>query len=212
MRFSAPLPALITLAAWLVVGIVYLWHVRGFSKRTFLRRIHNYRHLSQVLIACQIIGMLSQAGQLPTDGPFSRLVSWLGFLLGLGGFALCLWARMTLGTFWDWHASIQADHRLIRTGPYAWCRNPIFLGQFGLFVGAGLASLNGVALICCAPALWSFYRRLHTEETVLAEHFGVDYGSYLAEVPRFWPGSRRLHARYTALPVAAELLEKGHQA
>jgi protein-S-isoprenylcysteine O-methyltransferase Ste14 len=207
MRFSALMPALTTLAVWFVVGMVYLWDIRLYSSRTYLRRMPNYRHFSHALIACQITGMLTGAGQLSPGKPFAWIASWLGFLLGVGGFILCLWAKKTLGPFWDRHASIQVDHRLVRTGPYAWCRNPIFLGQFGLFVGAGLASLNGVALICCAPALWSFYRRLHTEEILLAEHFGQEYESYRSDVSCLWPVPTRLQPRSATMSVPSELLK-----
>lgn len=182
---------LVTLAVWLLVAMVYLWHILRFRRRIYLRRARNYLHLSHALIVCQIIGILTGTWQLAVDRTVARTAMGVGIVFGAGGLVFYMWAKATLGAFWDRHASIQANHRLARTGPYAWCRHPIYLGQLGLFVGAGLASLNGIALICCAPALWSFYRRLRTEEKLLAEHFGTDYKAYQAEVPCFWPIPQR---------------------
>lgn len=82
---------------------------------------------------------------------------------------------------------LHANH-LVVDGPYAWVRNPIYLGN--ACFAAGLALLAGAAI--AVPALMGllflhYYRVIVAEERMLAETFGTVYLGYLAAVPRFLP-------------------------
>jgi protein-S-isoprenylcysteine O-methyltransferase Ste14 len=80
---------------------------------------------------------------------------------------------------------------LLRRGPYALSRNPMYLGEavvwFGwsVFYGNRLAVWIGLGIMCAALATivpW--------EERRLLERFGDDYRAYLTAVPR-WLGLPR---------------------
>ena len=45
-----------------------------------------------------------------------------------GGIGLALWARVHLGQYWSARITLKEDHQLIRTGPYARLRHPIYTG------------------------------------------------------------------------------------
>ena len=78
--------------------------------------------------------------------------------------------------------------RLVSTGPFAWCRNPMYLGHIIFLVGLTL-SLQSVlaALITVATAVW-FHLRVRRDEGHLAERFGQPYLDYAARVRRWVPG------------------------
>jgi hypothetical protein len=86
-------------------------------------------------------------------------------------------ARMVMGRGSDTrklHAS-----RLVRTGIYAWTRNPIYLGNVA--VASGIAVLAGSGWY--APLLAALLG-------VLAQTFGDSYEAYRREVPRLLPRVR----------------------
>ena len=78
--------------------------------------------------------------------------------------------------------------RLVTTGPFAWCRNPMYLGHIIFLLGLAL-TLQSVlgALIAVATAVW-FHLRLQRDEKRLAERFGQPYLDYTARVRRWVPG------------------------
>jgi protein-S-isoprenylcysteine O-methyltransferase Ste14 len=98
-------------------------------------------------------------------------------------------ARMVMGRGSDTrklHAS-----RLVRTGIYAWTRNPIYLGNVA--VASGIAVLAGsgwYAPLLAALLGAHYYRVVLGEERVLAQTFGDSYEAYRREVPRLLPRVR----------------------
>ena len=85
--------------------------------------------------------------------------------------------------------------RLVTAGPYAWCRNPMYLGHIVFLLGLTLALQSGVAgLITVASAIW-FHFRVRRDERRLQAMFGKAYQEYAARVSRWLP--RRTDARQT---------------
>jgi hypothetical protein len=78
--------------------------------------------------------------------------------------------------------------RLVTTGPFAYCRNPMYLGHIIFLLGLTL-TLQSVlaALITIATAVW-FHLRVQRDEKRLAERFGQPYLDYNARVRRWIPG------------------------
>lgn len=78
--------------------------------------------------------------------------------------------------------------QLVTTGPFAWCRNPMYLGHIIFLVGLSL-TLQSVlgALITIATAVW-FQLRVQRDEKRLLERFGQPYQDYTARVRRWIPG------------------------
>lgn len=76
---------------------------------------------------------------------------------------------------------------LVTTGPYAWCRNPMYLGHVVFLLGLTLTfqSLLGL-LITVATAIW-FHFRVQRDERRLSERFGQAYVDYSARVRRWIP-------------------------
>jgi protein-S-isoprenylcysteine O-methyltransferase Ste14 len=95
-------------------------------------------------------------------------------LLTLAGIGLAAWARYCLGRNWSGHVTIKVGHELVRSGPYAWFRHPMYVGLEAAILGTALLKgewkdLLGVALI--ALGLW---RKSRIENAFLASRFGAD--------------------------------------
>jgi protein-S-isoprenylcysteine O-methyltransferase Ste14 len=78
---------------------------------------------------------------------------------------------------------------LLRQGPYRLIRNPMYAGEVIVWAGWGL--------VYASPAVWAglaigctgLATTVRWEERRLLQRFGEDYRAYLAEVPRWVPGS-----------------------
>ena len=113
---------------------------------------------------------------------------WVGIALSSLGVAFSLWAIVTLGRHYDLVLEVHEDHELIRGGPYALVRHPVYTGLALHFAGVCLATGN--ALLIAGTLLLSFpafYLRASAEETLLRERFGVEYEKYAREVPMLVP-------------------------
>ncbi|MDQ2950776.1 MAG: isoprenylcysteine carboxylmethyltransferase family protein [Chloroflexota bacterium] len=111
-----------------------------------------------------------------------------GAELSIAGVALSLWAIVTLGRHYDLVLEIHAGHQLVRRGPFAWVRHPVYTGLGLHFIGACLATGNVLlivgTLLVTFPAL---YLRARAEEVLLRRQFGANYERYAKEVGMLVP-------------------------
>ena len=77
--------------------------------------------------------------------------------------------------------------RLVTTGPYAWCRNPMYLGHLIFLLGMALTIQSPLALLFLVFSAAWFHRRVARDENRLRELFGADYEAYAARVKRWIP-------------------------
>ena len=111
----------------------------------------------------------------------------IGSVLTITGLAFALWARFSLGSNWDSLISLRLNHKLVRTGPYAIVRHPIYsrfmIALAGSFLNFGhLRSLIAVAMVTIA---WVYKAGL--EETFMRDHFGIEHDQYCHDVKRLIP-------------------------
>jgi protein-S-isoprenylcysteine O-methyltransferase Ste14 len=78
--------------------------------------------------------------------------------------------------------------RLVQGGIFAHCRNPLYVGNYLVIVGVGLAS-NSVLFLGVAVPFFAFaYRAIvAAEENFLRTRFGAEYDEYCRRVNRFVP-------------------------
>jgi hypothetical protein len=77
--------------------------------------------------------------------------------------------------------------RLLQTGPYAYTRNPMYLGHLIFLFSLGSTFHSKVGnMLFVANALW-FHRRVLRDEALLREKFGGEYDAYAARVKRWVP-------------------------
>jgi protein-S-isoprenylcysteine O-methyltransferase Ste14 len=106
------------------------------------------------------------------------------------GLAFTVWARVHLGANWSANVARKLDHELVRSGPYAWVRHPIYSGLLLAFFGVAVGRGDVGALLGCALMSYGFLRKLRIEERWLPQTFGDAYVRYRDEVPSLlpWPG------------------------
>jgi len=78
--------------------------------------------------------------------------------------------------------------RLVTKGPFAWCRNPMYLGHVIFLAGLALTLQSLLGLAITAATAVFFALRVRRDEQRLAERFGQPYLDYMARVKRWIPG------------------------
>jgi protein-S-isoprenylcysteine O-methyltransferase Ste14 len=78
--------------------------------------------------------------------------------------------------------------RLVTNGPYAYTRNPMYLGHLIFMLGTAVTFWSLLALaLFLAHVIW-FHLRVRNDETRLRTRFGAQYDAYCARVKRWLPG------------------------
>lgn len=83
---------------------------------------------------------------------------------------------------------IRKNSQLAVSGPYAYTRNPLYLGSF--LLGAGFMLASGfwwLSVGFCILFLWVYFSVMHVEKADVREIFGEEYDEYAANVPLFFP-------------------------
>lgn len=104
------------------------------------------------------------------------------FLPGIGlamlGIALRIWSA----------GHLHKDRRLATGGPYAFCRNPLYLGSFLLGLGGMIAIRVWWLLAVYVLGFFAFYYpTMRSEEEFLLDRFGDEFETYRKRVPLFLP-------------------------
>ncbi|MFQ5712051.1 MAG: methyltransferase [Candidatus Geothermarchaeales archaeon] len=115
---------------------------------------------------------------------------WLGgIILEIIGIAIAGWGMLELS--FPTTSALKQD-RLVKTGPYKYCRNPQHLGIFILFLGLSLMYNSLFILILSITLIaWSYFQ-IRAEETWLLRLFGEEFEEYMESVPRYLPRPKRL--------------------
>jgi len=116
-----------------------------------------------------------------------RLLGWvLGLPFIVLGESLRIWALMHIGP--KTRTREICAERLITSGPYAHCRNPLYLANFLKILGFMVISGNpGFALVVALFYLIEFSTMIPYEEGFLAEKFPDAHRCYREAVPAFIP-------------------------
>lgn len=106
---------------------------------------------------------------------------WLlwGFVVSTLGQAIQIWS----------FASLDKNSDLAIQGPYAFVRNPMYLGRFLIILGFVMLLASPWVLLAYAVVYWFYMEaRVSREERKLRPIFGARYDEYCAKVRRFVPG------------------------
>jgi len=182
------LPLVLCLPLWPALGIAMAVQRGRLGSGPAVRR----EPLARVGLLVQALGFalgfaIPRPGD-PSPSAAETVLSWLGVPLAWGAAWFALSAVRVLGRHWSLEARLLPGHRLVRDGPYAWVRHPIYSGMLGLFVGTGL-SLTPVPVLLVAVGVYLLGTRLRTrsEERLLRRQFGEEYARYAREVPALMP-------------------------
>jgi len=83
---------------------------------------------------------------------------------------------------------LRKHQQLATSGPYAFTRNPLYLGSMFLAAGFSVASHSWVSTVLLAAYLAIFYPVvIRREQAELEKHYGAAFVEYASRVPAFWP-------------------------
>ena len=114
-------------------------------------------------------------------------VCWIpGLVLLVCGEGLRVWGVAIVGK--ESRTRGSGVGRLAMHGPYAHVRNPLYLGNFLLTLGATFISeLLWMVPVVVALFVVQYVPIVLWEESILAEKFGPQYAAYCQRVPRWLP-------------------------
>ena len=130
------------------------------------------------------LAFLRESGT-PRTGPLA--------LLGAAAFGtvgvLLAWSSIRhLGKQFRVHAGLYDDHELVRTGPYAIVRHPIYAALLAMLISTiALLTSWPMALVSLAVFVVGTEIRIRSEDGLLASRFGEEFAEYRERVPAYVP-------------------------
>ena len=183
-------PMRIAGSLWLGIGL--LWLISALStKSTVQRQPANSRAVHGILAVIGFFLVFDDHLGVPLLNtrfvPPAPAIEIAGLALTAVGLAFAIWARLHLGRNWSSAVTIKQDHTLMRHGPYAIVRHPIYSGLLLGIVGTALVygavrCLLGLPFIAAA-----FVYKLRIEESFMTQQFGAEYAAYKRNVKALVP-------------------------
>lgn len=180
----------LTTSIWILVGIY--WVATGVRVKPVARRQHpggRALHVAVMAIAFALL-FSSYASMGPLADRFMSdqdWIRWLGFALTVLGCGFSVLARALLGGNWSAAVTVKQSHELVRTGPYALVRHPIYAGFLVGMMGTALVVGEVRALLGFVIAFIGWYDKARREERFLREQFDGEYIEYSRSVKRLIP-------------------------
>ena len=113
----------------------------------------------------------------------------IGSILNWVGIGLAIWARYHLAEYWSARITIKQDHQLIRTGPYARLRHPIYSGIILAAIGSAVVIDQWRCVLGVCLVLIGYCIKARKEETMLTQQFGDAFREHQKQtgflIPRF---------------------------
>ena len=120
----------------------------------------------------------------------TALSSTIGLLLMLSGEVIRIYSVAFIGSVSRTRSDSTTGGALIRTGPFALVRNPLYVGNF--LITVGVAAFTGVpwfVVLTIAMFVFQYHYIVKFEENLLRQKFGDEYDQYRLDVPRWFPKS-----------------------
>jgi protein-S-isoprenylcysteine O-methyltransferase Ste14 len=113
----------------------------------------------------------------------------VGSILTWMGIGLAIWARYHLADYWSARITIKEDHQLIRTGPYARLRHPIYSGIILAAIGSAVVIDQWRCVLAVCLILTGYCIKARKEEAMLTQQFGESFREHQKHagflIPRF---------------------------
>ena len=138
-----------------------------------------------------------------TPIPFLLVMIWFarptiasmvcGFVLLAGGEAIRFWGVSIAGSETRTTGKVGGTF-LITNGPFAYVRNPLYVGNMLMYAGVGVMSWALFPWLLLVAVAWfyvQYYLIVTQEEEYLRKQFGKAYEEYESAVGRFFPRFKR---------------------
>jgi protein-S-isoprenylcysteine O-methyltransferase Ste14 len=119
--------------------------------------------------------------------PGALWIAWLGAAITIAGVLFAIWARIYIGKYWSATVALKSGHRLIRSGPYARIRHPIYTGILVGLAGSAIVVNRYAALLAVVIYAAMFWFKARKEERLLAGEFGPAFEEHRRSTGFFLP-------------------------
>jgi len=183
----------IALIPW--YGFAAYWVITALRvKRTKAREKSLDRLITVVVVVCAYLLLFDQKIRFgPLDRrllPSDLWIVYLGIAVTFVGAGIAIWARYCIGEYWSARVTLKEGHQLIRSGPYAYVRHPIYTGMLVACIGTALVLGEWRGVLAIVLLLAAHSRKAMREESMLTCEFGDQYTSYRQCTgflfPRLW--------------------------
>jgi protein-S-isoprenylcysteine O-methyltransferase Ste14 len=176
-----------------IVFVVY-WAVGALKTR---RTVHKESLASRYgIVVLEVLGftlLFSERGDIGVLRrhilPQTYAQAIAGVALTWLGIAIALWARWHLGQYWSARITLKEDHQLIRTGPYAYFRHPIYSGVDLAAIGGALAINRWRCVLGVVLIVLGYGIKARREERMLSMQFGEEFEQHKRQtgflIPKF---------------------------
>jgi len=158
-------------AYWVAAGI------RGAASQTREHSLYRFGRLSTLAITFSLlfwsrtsVGILGRRALAA-----SLLIGYTGFCVVFVGIVVAIWARVHLGQYWSDKVVLKVDHQLVRSGPYAYMRHPIYSGVLLGVLGTALVLGEVRGALAFVLLLANYAIKARREDRMLAEHFPEEF-------------------------------------
>lgn len=113
----------------------------------------------------------------------------VGFIIAFSGELIRLWGVSYAGSETRTTGKVGGTY-LVISGPFAYVRNPLYVGNMLLYFGIGVMSFVFFPYLPVIAMLFFYFQYkfiVNEEESYLKVAFGKDYAEYYQSVPRFLP-------------------------
>lgn len=114
---------------------------------------------------------------------------FIGLLLAVSGEFIRFWGVSYAGSETRTTGAVGGTY-LIISGPFAYVRNPLYVGNMLMYVGIGVMSMAlfpYLQIVALGYFIFQYWLIVQEEENYLRNYFGKDYDIYYLQVPRFIP-------------------------
>jgi protein-S-isoprenylcysteine O-methyltransferase Ste14 len=169
-------------AIWTVFGVYWLLAgTRGKQEQTSESPIYRALRLAILVVVFTLLfaKWTARVGPLGSSFLIHRpVLGYIGFVLALAGIALAMWARIHLGQFWSDKVVLKVDHQLIRTGPYAHLRHPIYSGVLLGVAATALVLGEWRGVVAFLILLINYWIKARREDRMLADRFRESFAEH----------------------------------
>ena len=178
---------------WMWISIFIIWAISSLTmKSTVGSRSDAQARIALWVVLIGWFLLFSQSFRSGLLGerfvPFEPATAYTGFALTVVGLGFALWARVAIGRNWGRLVTVQEGHKVVRTGPYAIVRHPIYLGFMLATLGTAIAFGEVAGLVATAMVVISWGYKSRLEERFMIEQFGAEYEDYRRHVKALIPG------------------------
>jgi protein-S-isoprenylcysteine O-methyltransferase Ste14 len=182
------------MAPWIRIDLILCW-CAWFYPFVF-RAPHYQKRASKTVSGSTLIGLffeilgiaLAFRLRLPADAPPGLARTATAWLLAVIAIVIA-WSSVThLGKQFRIRAGLYSDHELVRSGPYAIVRHPIYASMLLMLVCTLLLLTPWQWMpLALAAYLLGTEIRVRSEDRLLASRFGEQFLAYRRSVPAYIP-------------------------